>query len=279
VSTIKFCPICGNQGIVFSISSRKKNISYLELCQCVLEECECDGQAPYLIYNQETQKLDECHCRYHRVKLEQLNQSFNSSDIPFKYRHRRLSEFDVSSNEPDVSEELNIALDNAHHFIMQYDEYEKNADPPKGLFYFGPTGTGKTMLSCLILNELIYQYQANVQYVNITRGFFNKLKATFNTASKNYGNADKIFQEFVEKDVLVIDDFGVQADSSWEQTTLYDLLDSRYENEKPTIITSNYSPEEFKDLSNGRIFSRLQEMTIFNKLTIDDYREKFRVDS
>ena len=76
-------------------------------------------------------------------------------------------------------------------------------------------------------------------------------------------------------DVLVIDDFGVQRDSAWEQETLYNLIDARYEGEKFTIITSNNNPEKtLKELSEGRILSRLREMCRILELSGEDNREK-----
>ena len=76
-------------------------------------------------------------------------------------------------------------------------------------------------------------------------------------------------------DVLVIDDFGVQRDSPWEQETLYNLIDARYEAEKFTIITSNNNPEKsLKELSEGRILSRIREMCRILELSGEDYREK-----
>jgi len=70
----------------------------------------------------------------------------------------------------------------------------------------------------------------------------------------------------------------VQADSEWEKRTLYDLIDARYENQSPTIITSNIPPENWKELFDGRVFSRLQEMTHFYGMIADDYRNNYRDD-
>lgn len=71
---------------------------------------------------------------------------------------------------------------------------------------------------------------------------------------------------------LLLDDFGVQADSEWEKRTLYDLIDARWENRLLTIITSNKNPNEFKELFDGRIYSRLAGMTTVVVLTGKDYR-------
>nr|HPM34702.1 DNA replication protein DnaC [Spirochaetota bacterium] len=61
---------------------------------------------------------------------------------------------------------------------------------------------------------------------------------------------------------------------AWEQETLYNLIDARYEAERLTIITSNSNPEKgLKELSEGRILSRLKEMTNIIELSGTDRRE------
>jgi DNA replication protein DnaC len=93
--------------------------------------------------------------------------------------------------------------------------------------------------------------------------------------SETYGQSARIERLFAEVDVLVIDDFGVQRDSAWEQETLYNLVDARYEAEKFTIITSNNNPEKsMKEFSEGRVLSRIKEMCRIMELSGKDYREK-----
>jgi len=83
--------------------------------------------------------------------------------------------------------------------------------------------------------------------------------------------------EFADIDVLVIDDFGVQKDSDWVNSKLYDLIDSRYEKEKITLLTSNSPLSDWKEKGEGRVYSRLCEMTHEIKLECPDYRLKFQM--
>ncbi len=87
--------------------------------------------------------------------------------------------------------------------------------------------------------------------------------------------AQEIEYELENADVLVVDDFGVQRDSPWEQETLYNLVDARYEAEKFTIFTSNVDPKSaLADIAGGRVLSRIKEMCTILELTGHDYREK-----
>ena len=57
---------------------------------------------------------------------------------------------------------------------------------------------------------------------------------------------------------------------------LYNLIDSRYVEERPTIITSNISIDKFKEVAHGRISSRIQEMCKIIYFDLPDYREIFK---
>lgn len=266
----KVCPICGGGLIVYRPSGGKNSTSYLEVCSCVEEKCMCDKTPPYIFFDEESAQVKECSCSYARRKLGYIHKLFGSSNIPRKYRYRRLSEFKTQDSK-DVG--LLIAYDKAEKLITNI----KNAR--KGICYLGPVGSGKTFLGCLILNEVILQHVMPVRFLKITRHFFNEIRSTYNSESAMYGKGEDIFQEIINTPVLLIDDFGVQADSAWEQRMLYDLIDARYESEKITLITTNLNKDELKPLFGGRVYSRLKEMTDFQVMVSTDYRDKFFVES
>jgi DNA replication protein DnaC len=168
------------------------------------------------------------------------------------------------------SENFLFAIDHVYAVIK---EYPKNKNT-YGLYLYGRTGTGKTLLSCIILNEMIRLYQIPVKYAKISRDILGKIRDTFNPQSEYYGEGRKIEEELANIEILVIDDFGVQKDSPWVNNVLYDLIDSRYEKNLLTILTSNEPMDSWKEISNGRVFSRLKEMCLEIHLDAEDYRLK-----
>jgi len=267
------CPICHGEGFIYLPSGGRSGVDFLEPCRCIEEKCVCDKTPPYYYSNDESPIPRPCPCRATRTKLDLIRRKFRLSNIPKKYQYRRLSEFNLDYPAPDTAREMAIALDNIHHFITDFNP--RAPGEQKGFYFHGPTGTGKTMLACLAANELILKHQIDTGYVKITRDLFNKIRASFNTESSSYGKGEDIINSLIRKDLLIIDDFGVQADSEWEKRTLYDLLDARYENTKPVLITSNHQPADWKSLFSGRIYSRLMEMTNFVEMIADDYRNRF----
>lgn len=215
----------------------------------------------------------DCSCKKTRVKIDRIKRIISNSNLPLKYQYKRVSEFNIDFPDEMVSGTMAIAVDEVRHFIESYDKRKPGRH--KGMYFFGPPGTGKTMLASIAANELVLRYQSSVMYAKISRDFFNRIRATFNTESSTYGKSEDIFKKLASADLLILDDFGVQADSEWEKRTLYDLIDARYETQSPVIITSNSTPDEWKNLFNGRIYSRLLEMTNFIDMIADDYRQKF----
>ena len=67
---------------------------------------------------------------------------------------------------------------------------------------------------------------------------------------------------------------GTQRNTDWEMEKLYQIIDGRYGEENTTIITSNLSPDRMKNISSGRVLSRLKEMCVFLRVGLGDYRDK-----
>ncbi|MCB1201685.1 MAG: ATP-binding protein [Leptospiraceae bacterium] len=271
------CTICKGLGVTFQPVQKRGQPRMVTLCSCkslFCETCPGDKEPPYYFFDETDRQSKPCVCRDSRIRLDQIASLFKKSNIPWKFRCRPMSDFKMNSNDATEAEYLVTALDNARLFMEQFSENYQG--PSRGLYIFGPPGVGKSFLGSLILNELILHKQIDAYFMKITRDFFNRLRATFNPETTGYGQGDNYFNDLANKKVLMIDDFGVQSDTDWEQRTLYDLIDMRYEYERPTILTSNKAPEEYKEFFNGRIYSRLKEMSIFQPIIATDFRDKLK---
>lgn len=257
----KYCDYCDKTGIVYTSGFEMLGTVPLSPCpKCVDPKCKCNKKEPYYYYNDG--EIKDCHCRDTRIRINRINRIYSRSGIDKKYSWKRFNDFEA------VSKLTNDAKNAAYDIVRSFPNVKK------GLFLWGNPGTGKTLLSSIILTELITRYAVEGRFISISRSFFNRLKATFVEGSKTYGKSSEIEKELEDAEILVVDDFGVQRDSEWEQETLYNLVDARYEAEKFTIFTSNGNPRtSFKELSEGRILSRIKEMCRIMELTGKDYRE------
>ena len=122
------------------------------------------------------------------------------------------------------------------------------------ILMIGGTGLGKTHLSTSIAATVIKK-GFNVQYVtaqNLIDDFiFERYHRSFTDDSPN--RTDKYF----ECDLLIIDDFGTEENNQFSVSSFYNLINSRYNNEKPTIINTNVRQNAIVERYTERIASRL----------------------
>jgi DNA replication protein DnaC len=94
------------------------------------------------------------------------------------------------------------------------------------------------------------------------------LRASFEGTDDRFSQR---FEEIRQVPLLILDDFGTQNATPWAQEKLFQLLDYRYVNANPTVITTNLRLEEIE----GRIRSRLSDTERVNRVHIlaPDYRQ------
>lgn len=140
-------------------------------------------------------------------------------------------------------------------------------DQSKGLFLFGRAGTGKTHLAVKIAQEL-----DGAKFQKVPK-LMLELKANFD--GSGYEN-EIIIEKLSNVPVLILDDMGAEKASDWVAETMYILIDERYGNMKPTVITSNYSPSELAQRFGDRIVSRIMEMCRVIEIKTSDKRKDRR---
>lgn len=139
----------------------------------------------------------------------------------------------------------------------------------KGVFVYGETcGIGKTHLMASLAKKFIKQGH-RILWVNCTT-YLHGLRQGFE--KENKGKYLSI-QKLVDAPILFIDDIGVEVDSAWVTQTLYQILNDRYENEKPTFITSNFGLDEIEESLGQPIASRIADMCDFFNMSGTDHRK------
>lgn len=135
-----------------------------------------------------------------------------------------------------------------------------------GMYIYGDKGTGKTHLTACIVNDLVKQYKP-VLFTN----FFEISKMIRSTYRKGIQQTETE-RDFIDKiaaiDVLIIDDIGseiLKKDDydTWLQGVMFDIINKRYNNKKPTIFTSNHSLPELINQRNvmSKTVDRIAEMS------------------
>lgn len=131
------------------------------------------------------------------------------------------------------------------------------------IYLYGPTGTGKSHLATVAARK--YRDPLVTKPVNIIR----RIRA----CESAEGERDVILRCAGEK-VLLIDDLGVGRDTEFAVTTIYEIIDGRYQAKSGgLIVTSNLSLDALaQKLGDDRIPSRLAQMCRVFSLTGKDHR-------
>lgn len=141
----------------------------------------------------------------------------------------------------------------------------------EGLILTGPTGCGKTHLAAAVVREWAEQgYAAVFQSVP---ELLARLRATYDKSSEDAGEA-AIMDALADADLLVLDDVGAEKPSAWTEERLYLLIDRRYRDNKPTILTTNLDAAALEKALGSRAMDRLLETCRIVRIQATSYRRR-----
>ena len=197
-------------------------------------------------------RIAECDC-----KLREKEQR-RADDL------RRLSNLDAFLDyDFDSFDAYDEGLEEAFEAAVRY------ARDPKGwLFFHGNCGVGKTHLAVAIAHEVMRQ-DRTVLFA-VVPDLLDHLRSTFDPAtSVAY---DQRFHDIRNAWLLVLDDLGTENTTPWAREKLYQIFNHRYNEQLPTVITSN---QDFKRIEE-RVLSRLLDtrLTRYLHLDAEDFRQR-----
>jgi len=160
--------------------------------------------------------------------------------------------FDLSlyRDEPDATGRspratMKQILDFSKKYVQTFGESSQN------LLFVGEPGCGKTYLSVCIGCELIRSGKF-VLYAPV-----QDLLADFEAATFKGKDSSVPTEEYMDADLLIIDDLGTEFYSSFVESTLYSVINTRLTRKKPTVISTNLSEEDRNQFYAARLNSRL----------------------
>lgn len=124
-----------------------------------------------------------------------------------------------------------------------------------GLVFCGKPGTGKTHLACAIANHVIQMGRSAV-FMSVIRAI-RSVKDTYRRDSDL--TEQQAINALIAPDLLILDEVGVQFGSDTEKMILFEVMNGRYEDVRPTIVLSNLVREELGAYLGERVLDRLQE--------------------
>lgn len=184
-----------------------------------------------------------CSCVFVHKVVSFLNQA----QIPDKYIHAEISSFVFDHLNDPQKKKLQFNIKKMQDFCTAMSDWNARSHAKKTnqkyfAMLFGPVGCGKTLLATTALKHMIMQYGLRGQFVDF-QYLLSQLRAEYDERK----TGENILQKLRTIDVLVIDEFGKgRHDKEWQLEKLDDLVNSRYNAKKTTIITTNYLPQNFR---------------------------------
>lgn len=135
------------------------------------------------------------------------------------------------------------------------DSFQEKIGKREGMMFYGGVGTGKTFLASCVANELIDR-----GYVVI----MNTIQDLAAEMQEDYGqNREYVLNRVRDCDLLILDDFGVERDTEYMAEQVNQIVNERYNAQKPLIVTTNLSPKFMRDSQDDpkrRSYDRLFEI-------------------
>jgi len=208
------------------------------------------GQCPDCVEAQKQTELTALNDKQTQECIEQkqdaIRHQFSKAAIPKRFLNRTFDNYEVTSQQQQLA--LKIARQYASHFVERLEN-------GGGLILQGVPGTGKTHLACAIANQVI-THGSSARFTTVMQ-LVRAIRATWKRDSEQ--SEDQVLQSLIDYDLLIIDEIGVQYETESEKLILFDVLNGRYENEKPTILLTNLVGQELNTCIGERNVDRIQE--------------------
>jgi DNA replication protein DnaC len=203
-----------------------------------------------------------CECR----KRNSQDLLVEKAKIPERYLNCHFQNYQLSN--PSQQK----AFGYASKLAMEFPSVER------GLLLMGTVGVGKTHLAVSIIKALTERGFSSIFYE--FGSLLKEIQDSYNP--KTQASELKILSNVFQADILVLDEIGASKPTDWVRDTMSHIINTRYNDKKLTIFTTNYMDERkadkeetLEDRIGVRMRSRLFEMCRTIKIEGKDFRQNF----
>jgi DNA replication protein DnaC len=203
----------------------------------------CDGSG--FLYDEAARRARPCSCRPARIARKRA--AALEGRIPKRYR-------EVSFEREPV-----LSIERANHSVVrEVRQYVRTVaeqlDTGNGIWFTGDVGTGKTTLAMLI-SKAAMQADRTVAIYSLPR-LLALLRDTYQDDAQY--SLSELIDRLSAVDLLHIDDVGAEQTSAWVLEQLYTIVNTRYEDGKAILVTTNLITPE----GDGALVEQIGQRTV-----------------
>ncbi len=231
--------------------------------------CDCEAAISYW-EKQDAIEQERLKKEQQEKEAKELLEKFKRAGIDKRHIDCAFNNYRVNKDNPQQVK----AYEQMKNYLLNYDQFAKQG---RGLYVEGTYGTGKTHLVTAIAKERVRQ--GDKVRIKTPTDLLLGIRSSFD--SKNEDRERDIIQWYQTIDLLILDDFGKQKTTEWGMAVLYEIINYRYAQMLPTIITTNFNETSLiealssKDVDRSKIesiISRLHETTDVVTMAWIDFR-------
>ena len=255
----KQCKFCGKSLNIKDYMILYEN-NYIENIATAYSRCNCEEANK--IWKQYDEFIEKE--KFKEFNLKQIAKLFQNNNLGKRQLNSTFENYKITNKNKK-------AYENAKKYANKL----INGETDKGLFITGTYGVGKTYLASCIANETIKNKNTVV---------FGTLIQLLDYIKDTYKDSDMSDKEYLNLyssvDLLIIDDLGKEKPTEWVLEKLFLIVNNRYNNYLPIVITTNYNRNQLRERlcvnknysMVDSIISRLYEMCGGIEIKDEDHR-------
>jgi DNA replication protein DnaC len=202
----------------------------------------CDGSG--FLFDEDGRTARPCSCRPARMARKRA--AAVAGRLPKRFREVSFDREPVASMNPALIRDVRA-------YVRAIGE---RLDEGRGLWFIGDVGTGKTTLAMLV-SKAAMEADRTVAIYSLPR-LLGLLRDSYDDDSRY--SLTELIDRLCAVDLLHIDDVGAEQSSAWVLEQLYTIVNTRYEDGKALLLTTNLDHEALTEQIGARTVSRIFEI-------------------